>query len=96
MYLGVKKLSESFTAQSIELPGQEVSLNVEVEIEKQFEPSFLSEEYRILTIKLINAANIPESWVGNNFTAALPVPRENNETIGVNFVGKSENGNITK
>ena len=94
LYLGVKKLSESFTAQSIELPGQEVSLNVEVEIEKQFEPSFLGEEYRILTIKLINAANIPESWVGNNFTAALPVPRENNETIGVNFVGKSENGNI--
>jgi len=91
---GVKKLSESFTAQSIELPGQEVSLNVEVEIEKQFEPSFLGEEYRILTIKLINAANIPESWVGNNFTAALPVPRENNETIGVNFIGKSENGNI--
>ena len=42
----------------------------------------------------MNAGNIPESWVGNNFTAALPVPRENNETIGVNFIGKSENGNI--
>ena len=63
-----------------------MSLNVEIEIEKQFVSSFLGEDYRILTIKLLNAGNIPESWVGNNFTASLPIPKENNETIGNNYI----------
>ena len=62
-----------------------------VKIEKPFPASFLANDYRIMSIRMINAGNVPESWVGSGFTASLPVPKANNEAQGICISGKSEN-----
>ena len=43
---------------------------------------------------MINAGNVPESWLGAGFTASIPVPKANNEAQGICLSGKSENGQV--
>ena len=67
-----------------------VEMEVEVTIKKPFPATFLERDYRILTLRLFNASNIPEAWVGANFTASVPIPRANGEAQGVQLSGKAE------
>ena len=67
-----------------------VDFELFVEIEKPFPKSFLDNDYRILSVKLVNAGNVPESWLGANFTASIPIPKANNEVQGICLGGKTD------
>ena len=49
---GTKRIERSFSAPSSEVPNLTVEFKVQIEIEKTFPIAFLSEEYRILTIRV--------------------------------------------
>ena len=72
---GQKSITQKFSQISTELPSMIVDFELCVEIEKPFPASFLANDYRIMSIRIINAGNVPESWVGSGFTASLPVPK---------------------
>ena len=44
-----------------------------------------------MTLRLIHASGVPDSWVGNNYNACLPIQKEENETAAIKFSGKAEN-----
>ena len=43
-----------------------------------------------MTLRLIHASGVPDSWLGSNFNACLPIQKEENETAAVKFFGKAE------
>ena len=90
LFSGQKSITQKFSAVSAEIPGMIVDFELFVEIEKQFPKSFLDNDYRILSIKLVNAGSVPESWLGANFTASIPIPKANNEAQGICLAGKTE------
>lgn len=43
-----------------------------------------------MTLRLIHASGVPDSWLGSSFNACLPIQKEENETAAVKFSGKAE------
>ncbi|CBY36065.1 unnamed protein product [Oikopleura dioica] len=86
---GKRKISESVREVSKEAPNIQVNLEISVSISPELKPEFL-EKNRIMTLRLIHASGVPDSWLGSSFNACLPIQKEENETAAVKFSGKAE------
>ena len=74
-YSGSKQIQKIFTSKSTELAALTVNFSIKIKINSPLPPDFLRKSHRIMTIRLLHAGNIPDSWLGNNFSASLPIPK---------------------
>lgn len=71
---GVEKIERKFSCDSPELPGVKIEIDFSVVISQRLPDEFLQKDHRILSLRLLHAANVPDSWLGSNFNASLPIP----------------------
>ena len=71
---GAPKIERKFFCESPELPDVKIEIEFLVAISHRLPDEFLQKNHRILTLRLLHAASVPDSWLGSNFNASLPVP----------------------
>ena len=72
---GTRSISKHFSLPSPQLPNMTVEVEVKIEIDRPIDDEFLQKHNRIMTIRVLHAGAIPDSWVGNNYTASIPIPK---------------------